>query len=60
MQYQLDWDQGPIRILGVNFTPEVFDMWELIYNTSTEKCKKKILNSWLQKKFIFIRQNSNN
>ena len=36
MQYQLDWDQGPIRILGVIFSPEVCDMWELIFNRSAE------------------------
>ena len=27
-KYKLDWNQGPIKILGVNFTPEVFDIWD--------------------------------
>ena len=29
--YNLDWDQGPIKILGVIFTPEVFHIWDLNY-----------------------------
>ena len=30
-EYKLDWDQKPIKILGVTFTPEVFNMWD--YNS---------------------------
>ena len=26
---KLDWEQGPIKILGVIFTPGVFDIWDL-------------------------------
>lgn len=26
--FDLDWDQKPIKILGVTFTPEVFDVWQ--------------------------------
>ena len=26
--YKLDWHQGPFKILGVTFTPEVFDIWD--------------------------------
>ena len=27
-EYKLDWDQKPIKILEVTFTPEVFNMWD--------------------------------
>ena len=27
-EYKLDWDQGPVKILGVTFTPEVFNIWD--------------------------------
>ena len=27
--YDLDWSQGPFKILGVNFSSEVFDVWDL-------------------------------
>ena len=26
-EYNLDWSQGSFKILGVNFTAEVFDIW---------------------------------
>ena len=36
-EYKLDWDQGPVKILGVTFTPEVFNIWD---QNSTEILKK--------------------
>ena len=27
-KYKLDWSQEPFKILGVTFTPEVFDIWD--------------------------------
>ena len=27
-EYKLDWNQEPFKILGVTFTPEVFDKWD--------------------------------
>ena len=42
-EYKLDWSQGSFRILGVTFTAEVFDIWnintEQIY-TSIESISK--------------------
>ena len=26
--FKLDWNQGPLKILGVTFTAEVFDIWD--------------------------------
>ena len=26
--YKLDWNQGLFKILGVTFTPEVYDIWD--------------------------------
>ena len=28
LEYNLDWKQEPFKILGVTFTPEVFDIWD--------------------------------
>ena len=39
--YKLDWNQGPFKILGVAFTPEVFDIWD--HNTTDILKKRKIL-----------------
>ena len=47
--YNLDWEQGPIKILGVIFTPEVFNIWDF---NSLEAVRKmeKILQSWSKRK----------
>ena len=29
---RLDWSQGPFKILGVTFTTEVFDIWDINSN----------------------------
>ena len=26
--YKLDWTQGPVKILGVTFTTNVYDIWD--------------------------------
>ena len=48
-EYKLDWDQKPIKILGVTFTPEVFNMWD--YN-APEIFQKitKLLEIWSKRK----------
>ena len=38
--YNLDWDQRPIKILGVVFTPEVFAIWYLNYEIVINKVEK--------------------
>ena len=30
--FQLDWTQGPFKILGVNFATEVYNIWDLNTN----------------------------
>ena len=30
-EFNLDWEQKPLKNLGVSFTPEVFDIWD--YNS---------------------------
>ena len=48
-EYKLDWDQKPIKILGVTFTPEVFNMWD--YN-APEIFQRitKLLEIWSKRK----------
>lgn len=48
-EYKLDWDQGPFRILGVTFTPEVFDIWD---HNSTDIIKKieHTLKNWSKRR----------
>ena len=42
-EYKLDWSQGAFKILGVMFSVEVFDIWDLnteqIYNSIESICK---------------------
>ena len=28
-EHNLDWEQGPIKIIGVTFSPEVFNIWDI-------------------------------
>ena len=49
-EYNLDWDQNPIKILGITFDPGILDIWDLnsvelitqLENTSLNLAKKKI------------------
>ncbi|MCG7876954.1 MAG: reverse transcriptase family protein, partial [Candidatus Thiodiazotropha endolucinida] len=47
--YNLDWQQGPIKILGVIFTPEVFNIWDLNSTEAVRKTEKTLL-SWSKRK----------
>ena len=47
--YNLDWEQGPIKILGVVFTPEVFNIWDF-NSLETVRKMEKILQSWSKRK----------
>ena len=53
MEYKLDWSQGSFRILGVTFTAEVFDIWDInteqIYTSIESICKK-----WSKRKLMLI------
>lgn len=48
-EYKLDWEQGPIKILGVTFTPEVFNIWDLNSRELITKMEK-VLQSWSKRK----------
>ena len=49
--YNLNWDQGPIKILEVIFTPEVFDICDLNYAIVKNKVEK-MLSIWSKRKLI--------
>ena len=40
--HNLDWNQGPFNILGVTFTPEVFDIWDQNTTDILEKVENTI------------------
>ena len=48
-EFRLDWDQGSIKILGIIFTPETFDIWdrnsELLLNNV-----ENLLSIWSKQK----------
>ena len=41
-EFPLDWSQEPLRILGVTFSPLVFNIWELNSQEILLKVKKHI------------------
>ena len=49
LEYNLDWNQEPFKILGVTFTSEVFYIWD---QNATDVLKKKwkILSTWSRRK----------
>ena len=49
-EHNLDWEQGPIKILGVTFSPEVFNIWDINSQDSLTKINK-IINTWSKRKF---------
>ena len=52
-EYKLDWSQGAFKILGVTFSVEVFDIWDLnteqIYNSIESICK-----NWSKRKLTLF------
>ena len=51
--YNLDWNQEPIKILGVTFTSEVFDIWDKNTNEIFKKAEKTI-KSWSKRKLTLL------
>ena len=45
----LDWSQEPLKILGVTFSPLVFNIWDLNVNEILRKVKH-LLNQWSKRK----------
>ena len=51
--YQLDWTQGPFKILGVTFITEVFDIWDV--NTAPYINKAKdLIQQWSKRKLTLF------
>ena len=48
-EHNLDWEQGPIKILGVIFSPEVFNIWDINSQDTLTKIEK-IIKTWSQRK----------
>ena len=52
-EYKLDWSQGALKILGVTFSVEVFDIWDVnteqIYNSIESICK-----NWSKRKLTLF------
>ena len=48
-EHNLDWEQGPIKSLGVTFSPEVFNIWDINSQDTLTKIEK-IINIWSKRK----------
>ena len=53
LNYELDWTQGPFKILGVTFSSEVFDIWELNQTENLNKIEN-ILVQWSKGKLTLF------
>ena len=51
--FNLDWEQKPIKILGVFFTAEVFDIWDQNSDIILEKINSMI-KTWSRRKLTLI------
>ena len=51
--FNLDWEQKPIKILGVVFTAEVFDIWDQNSDIILEKINSMI-KTWSRRKLTLI------
>ena len=47
--YNLDWEQKPLKILGVTFTAEVFDIWDHNLDDTMHKINS-LINTWSKRK----------
>lgn len=52
-EYQLDWNQNPFVILGVTFSVDVNDIWELNNNSIMNKVINT-LNQWAKRKLTLM------
>ena len=51
--YKMDWTQGLFKILGENFSSEVFDIWDLNHHELINKIEN-ILAQWSKRKLTLI------
>ena len=52
-EFNIDWEQKPLKILGVIFSPLVFDIWEYNLDEVMKKVKNMI-NVWSKRKLTLI------
>ena len=52
-EYKLDWKQGPVKILGVTFTTNVYDIWDFNSIDVLNKVKS-ILTNWSKRKLTLF------
>ena len=52
-EFKLDWDQGPIKILGVTFTPEIYNLWDHNSKDLLKKVESTLLN-WSKRKITLL------
>ena len=50
--YNLDWEQKPLKILGVTFTAEVFDIWDHNLEDTLHKVNS-LINVWSKRRLTF-------
>ena len=53
-EYNLDWDKKPLKILGVTFTAEVFDIWDLNIEDILHKVNSLITDKYMVKEEVDI------
>ena len=51
--YDLDWTQGSFKILGVNFSSDVFDIWDLNKNEILNRIEN-LLAHWSKRKLTLL------
>ena len=52
-RYELDWTQGPFKILMVFFSTEVFDIWDMNTNSVLNKVEN-IIKQWSRRKLTLF------
>ena len=52
-EFSIDWEQKPLKILGVFFSPEVFDIWDHNLDNVIKKVKGMI-SIWSRRKLTLI------
>ena len=50
---RLDWSQGPFKVLGVTFTMEVFDIWDINSNEILIRIEN-LCKQWLKRKLTLM------
>ena len=51
--FNLDWTQGPFKILGVTFSTEIYNIWDLNYNEIIKKVDD-VCKQWSKRKLTLM------